>query len=451
MGAAEMSIRGHMNGFDQSGPAGNCAANQQPHLIELRNLAQDTLAIVLAGGRGSRLAELTDWRAKPAVPFGGKFRIIDFALSNCVNSGIRRIGVCTQYKAQSLIRHLQRGWSFLEGRFDEFVELLPAQQRVTADWYRGTADAVYQNIDILRRHRRKYVLILAGDHVYKMDYTRMLADHVASGAVMTVACIEVPLADASQFGVMTVDANRRVSAFDEKPAQPAAIPGRPDAVLASMGIYVFDEAFLYEQLIRDAEDEGSSHDFGKDLIPWLIRSGLHVHAHAFRDSCVNMSNGVPYWRDVGTLDAYWQANMELTRVVPDLNLYDIDWPIWSYQEQLPPAKFVFDDDGRRGMAVDSIVSGGCIVSGSVVRRSVLFSQVRVQDYCNIEDCVILPNVEIGNNVTLRRVLVDKHCRLPDGLTAGVDAEADRKRFHVTERGVTVIVPESLGQRVHHLR
>ncbi len=451
MAAAEMGIRGHMNGFDQSAPAGNRAANEQPHLIELRNLAQDTLAIVLAGGRGSRLAELTDWRAKPAVPFGGKFRIIDFALSNCVNSGIRRIGVCTQYKAQSLIRHLQRGWSFLEGRFDEFVELLPAQQRVTADWYRGTADAVYQNIDILRRHRRKYVLILAGDHVYKMDYTRMLADHVASRAVMTVACIEVPLADASQFGVMTVDADRRVSAFDEKPAQPAAMPGRPDAVLASMGIYVFDEAFLYEQLIRDAEDGGSSHDFGKDLIPWLIRSGLHVHAHAFRDSCVNMSNGVPYWRDVGTLDAYWQANMELTRVVPDLNLYDRDWPIWSYQEQLPPAKFVFDDDGRRGMAVDSLISGGCIVSGSMVRRSVLFSQVRVQDYCDIEDCVILPNVEIGNNVTLRRVLVDKHCRLPDGLTAGVDAEADRKRFHVTERGVTVIVPESLGQRVHHLR
>lgn len=451
MGAAETGIRGHMNGFDQSGPAGNRAANEQPRLIELRNLAQDTLAIVLAGGRGSRLAELTDWRAKPAVPFGGKFRIIDFALSNCVNSGIRRIGVCTQYKAQSLIRHLQRGWSFLDGRFDEFVELLPAQQRVTADWYRGTADAVYQNIDILRRHRRKYVLILAGDHVYKMDYTRMLADHVASGAVMTVACIEAPLADAIQFGVMTVDADRRISAFDEKPAQPAAMPGRPDTVLASMGIYVFGEAFLYEQLIRDAEDEGSSHDFGKDLIPWLIRSGLHVHAHAFRDSCVNMSKGAPYWRDVGTLDAYWQANMELTRVVPDLNLYDRDWPIWSYQEQLPPAKFVFDDDGRRGMAVDSLVSGGCIVSGSVVRRSVLFSQVRVQDFCDIEDCVILPNVEIGNNVTLRRALVDKHCRLPDGLTAGVDAEADRKRFHVTERGVTVIVPESLDQRVHHLR
>ena len=451
MGAAETGIRGHMSGFDQGGPPANRAANEQPQPIELRNLAQHALAIVLAGGRGSRLAELTDWRAKPAVPFGGKFRIIDFALSNCVNSGIRRIGICTQYKAQSLIRHVQRGWSFLDGRFEEFVELLPAQQRVTADWYRGTADAVYQNIDILRRHRRRFVLILAGDHVYKMDYTRMLADHVASGAVMTVACIEVPLADANQFGVMSVDANWRVSAFEEKPARPAAMPGRADAALASMGVYVFDEAFLYEQLIRDAEDAGSNHDFGKDLIPWLIRNGLHVHAHRFRDSCVNMANGKPYWRDVGTLDAYWQANMELTRVVPDLNLYDIDWPIWSYHEQLPPAKFVFDDDGRRGMAVDSLVSGGCIISGSTVRRSVLFSKVRVHDFCDIEDCVILPNVEIGNNVTLRRAIVDKHCRLPDGLTAGVDAEADRKRFHVTERGVAVIVPESLGQRVHHLR
>jgi glucose-1-phosphate adenylyltransferase len=451
MGVAEMGIKSHMNGFDQGGQEADRAGNLGPERIELRNLAHDTLAIVLAGGRGSRLAELTDWRAKPAVPFGGKFRIIDFALSNCVNSGIRRIGVCTQYKAQSLIRHLQRGWSFLDGRFEEFVELLPAQQRVTADWYRGTADAVYQNIDILRRHRRKYVLILAGDHVYKMDYARMLADHVASGAVMTVACVEVPLTDASQFGVMSVDANGRTSAFDEKPARPAAMPGDPSRALASMGIYVFDEAFLYEQLIHDAEDGESSHDFGKDLIPWLIKSGLHVHAHRFRDSCVNMSKGAPYWRDVGTLDAYWQANMELTRVVPDLNLYDVDWPIWTYQEQMPPAKFVFDDDGRRGMAVDSLVSGGCIISGSTVRRSVLFSNVRVQDFCDIEDCVVLPNVEIGNNVTLRRAIVDKHCRLPNGLTAGVDPEADRKRFHVTERGVTVIVAESLGQRVHHLR
>ena len=451
MGLTEMGIRGHMTGFDQGAEAVGRAGSEHASRIDLRNLAHEALALVLAGGRGSRLAELTDWRAKPAVPFGGKFRIIDFALSNCVNSGIRRVGVCTQYKAQSLIRHLQRGWSFLDGRFDEFVELLPAQQRVTADWYRGTADAVYQNIDILRRHRRKYVLVLAGDHVYKMDYTRMLADHAASAAPMTVACIEVPLAEAHQYGVMTVAADGRVSAFDEKPARPLPLANLPGRALASMGIYVFDETFLYEQLIRDAEDGDSSHDFGKDLIPWLIKSGVHVHAHRFRDSCVNMSKGAPYWRDVGTLDAYWQANMELTRVVPDLNLYDIDWPIWSYQEQMPPAKFVFDDDGRRGMAVDSLVSGGCIISGSTVRRSVLFSNVRVQDCSDIEDSVILPNVEIGNNVTLRRTIVDKRCRLPDGLIAGVDPAADRKRFHVTERGVTVIVPESLGQRVHHLR
>jgi len=451
MSIGEVEIRGHMDGFDQDGRAVDRRWNKQPAQWEVKDLAHDTLAIILAGGRGSRLAELTDWRAKPAVPFGGKFCIIDFALSNCVNSGIRRIGICTQYKAQSLIRHVQRGWSFLDGRFGEFVELLPAQQRITADWYRGTADAVYQNIDILRRHERKYVLVLAGDHVYKMDYARMLADHVASRAVMTIACIDVPLAEATQFGVMAVDANRRITTFEEKPVRPVPAPDRPDRTLASMGIYVFDEAFLYEQLIRDAEDSESSHDFGKDLIPRLIGSGFPVHAHRFQDSCVNMSGGVPYWRDVGTLDAYWEANMDLTRVVPDLNLYDHDWPIWTYQEQLPPAKFVFDDDGRRGMAVDSLVSGGCIISGSMVRRSVLFSNVRVRNYCDIEGCVILPNVEIGNNVTLRRAIVDKRCRLPDGLEAGIDPVADRKRFHVTERGVTVIVPESLGQRVHHLR
>jgi glucose-1-phosphate adenylyltransferase len=440
-----------MDGFDQGGQVVDRVREPRPSQRERNDLAHDALAIILAGGRGSRLAELTEWRAKPAVPFGGKFRIIDFALSNCVNSGIRRIGICTQYKAQSLIRHVQRGWSFLDGRLGEFVELLPAQQRVTAEWYRGTADAVYQNIDILRRHGRKYVLVLAGDHVYKMDYARMLADHVASRAVMTIACIEAPLADATQLGVMAVDANWRITAFEEKPARPAPMPGHPDRALASMGIYVFDESFLYEQLNRDAEDSGSSHDFGKDVIPRLIRSGLHVHAHCFRNSCVNMSKGKPYWRDVGTLDAYWEANMELTHVVPDLNLYDHDWPIWTYQEQMPPAKFVFDDDGRRGMAVDSLVSGGCIVSGSTVRRSVLFSNVRVQNYCDIEDSVILPKVEIGNNVTLRRVIVDKRCRLPSGLTVGVNPEADRKRFHVTDRGVTVIVPENLGQRVHHLR
>ena len=450
MGTAGIGIKGHMNGFDQ-GEAADRAGIEQPGRIELRDLAHDTLAIVLAGGRGSRLAELTDWRAKPAVPFGGKFRIIDFALSNCVNSGIRRVGVCTQYKAQSLIRHLQRGWSFLDGRFDEFVELLPAQQRIEATWYQGTADAVYQNLDLLRRHAPRYVLILAGDHVYKMDYGRMLEDHVDARAQMTIACVDVPLADASSLGVMAVDDRRRILQFQEKPAQPAPMPERPDRALASMGIYVFDAAFLYDALLRDADDPRSSHDFGNDIIPGLIAQGAHVHAHDFTTSCVNTSNGIPYWRDVGTIDAYWEANVALTHVVPELNLYDREWPIWTHQEQLPPAKFVFDDDDRRGTAIDSIVAGGCIISGSVVRRSLLFSNVRIDDCCTIEDSVLLPNVEVGRHSVLKRVVVDKHCRLPEGFTAGIDPDLDRRRFHVTERGITLIVPEMLGQQAHYLR
>ncbi len=385
------------------------------------------------------------------MPFGGKFRIIDFALSNCVNAGIRRVGICTQYKAQSLIRHVQRGWSFLDGRFDEFVELLPAQQRIEATWYQGTADAVYQNLDILRRHDPAYVLILAGDHVYKMDYGRMLAEHVEAHAQMTIACIEVPLSEASSLGVMVVDAARRVVGFQEKPARPAPIPGRSDSALASMGIYVFDAAFLYGELLRDADDASSSHDFGKDVIPRLLEQGARVRAHDFADSCVNMHEGSPYWRDVGTIDAFWEANLALTHVVPELNLYDQDWPIWTYQEQLPPAKFVFDDEGRRGTAIDSMVASGCIISGSTVRRSLLFSNVRVRDYCTIEDSVVLPNVEVGRNVVLKRTVVDKHCRLPDGLTVGVDADKDRRRFHVTQRGVTLVIPEMLGQQIHHLR
>ncbi len=414
-------------------------------------LTKSTLALILAGGRGSRLAQLTDWRAKPSIPFGGKFRIIDFALSNCVNSGIRRVGICTQYKAQSLIRHVQRGWSFLDGRFDEFVELLPAQQRIEATWYQGTADAVYQNLDILRRHDPQYVLILAGDHVYKMDYGRMLEDHVDARAQMTIACIDVPLADARSLGVMAVADDGRVLEFREKPAQPAPMPGRADRALASMGIYVFDAAFLYDVLLTDADDPHSGHDFGKDVIPRLLARGVRAHAHHFAESCVNTSEGIPYWRDVGTIDAYWEANVALTHVVPELNLYDQDWPIWTYQEQLPPAKFVFDDEGRRGTAIDSIVASGCIISGSTVRRSLLFSNVRVHDYCTIEDSVVLPNVEVGRRTVLKRAVVDKHCRLPPGFTAGLDPELDRQRFHVTERGVTLIVPEMLGQQVHHLR
>ena len=426
-------------------------AHRRPDRVASGALTKNALALILAGGRGSRLGELTNWRAKPSLPFGGKFRIIDFALSNCVNSGIRRIGICTQYKAQSLIRHVQRGWSFLDGRFDEFVELLPAQQRIETTWYQGTADAVYQNLDILRRHDPTHVLILAGDHVYKMDYGRMLAEHVRSRAQMTIACVDVPLVEASSLGVMAVDDERRVVGFAEKPPHPAPRPDRPDRALASMGIYVFDAAFLYDELVRDADDTTSSHDFGKDVIPRLLREGARVRAHDFADSCVNMNEGVPYWRDVGTIDAYWEANIALTHVVPELNLYDADWPIWTYQEQLPPAKFVFDDDDRRGTAIDSIVASGCIISGSTVRRSLLFSNVRVQDYCTIEDSVILPSVDVGRNSVLRRTVVEKHCRLPEGLTAGLDPDADRRRFHVTGRGVTLIIPEMLGQQVHHLR
>lgn len=410
----------------------------------------NTLALILAGGRGSRLHQLTDWRAKPAVPFGGKFRIIDFPLSNCVNSGVRRIGVVTQYKSQSLIRHIQHGWSFLDGRFKEFVELLPAQQRTTETWYQGTADAVFQNLDILLRHDPKYVLILGGDHIYKMDYSKLLAEHLEKGADMTVACLEIPLQEASAFGVMGVNDAWQVTSFAEKPENPAPIPGQPQKALASMGIYVFNAAFLYEQLIRDSKINESSHDFGKDLIPYMVPRH-RIFAHRFLNSCVNMASGIPYWRDVGTVDAYWEANFDLTTVTPELNLYDEDWPIWTHQEQLPPAKFVFDDEDRRGQALDSSVSGGCIISGATVRRSLLFSNVKVRSYSSVEDSVILPNVEIGRYARLRRVVVEKQCIIPEGLVAGYDAEEDRKRFYVTEKGITLITPEMLGQNVHHVR
>jgi glucose-1-phosphate adenylyltransferase len=421
---------------------------EYPRFVSL--LTKNTVALILAGGRGSRLKHLTDWRAKPAVPFGGKFRIIDFPLSNCLNSGIRRIGVVTQYKAHSLIQHLQRGWGFLRGEFNEFIDLLPAQQRIQAEWYKGTADAVFQNMDILRHYAPEFVLILAGDHIYKMDYGEMLAAHAASAADLTIACIEVPIKDAKSFGVMSVDEYQRIVAFDEKPEQPTPIPGDPSRALASMGIYIFNAKFLYEQLIRNADDRNSSHDFGHDIIPYLV-SRYRVFSHRFSESCVGVQNSAPYWRDVGTVEAYWEANMELAKITPDLNLYDDKWPIWTYQEQLPPAKFVFDDEDRRGMAVDSMVSGGCIISGATVKRSVLFSDVRVNAYSEVNDSVILPKADIGRYVKLNRVVVDKGCRIPDGLEVGFDRQKDAERFYVSENGVTLITPEMLGQYIHHVR
>ena len=417
----------------------------------ISHLTRGTYAMVLAGGRGSRLLQLTDWRAKPAVPFGGKFRIIDFTLSNCVNSGIRRIGVATQYKAQSLIRHVQRGWSFLDGRFDEQIDLLPAQQQMGDNWYQGTADAVFQNLDVLRRNRPRYVMVLAGDHIYKMDYGRMLAEHAGRGANLTVACMEVPLDEASSFGVMGVDDNQRITSFVEKPAHPPCIPGKPDRALVSMGVYVFNADFLYDELIRDSDDAGSSHDFGKNLIPHIV-SGNTAFAHNFADSCVDMvGSDAPYWRDVGTIDAYWEANIELTKVTPELNMYDEVWPIWTHQEQLPPAKFVFDDEGRRGMAMDSLVSGGDIISGATVKRSLLFSRVNVHSYASVEDSVILPGVDVGRGAKLRRVVIDKHCHIPPGMIIGFDANEDRKRFQVSEKGITLVTADMLGQSIHFIR
>ena len=408
-----------------------------------RTLMQQTYALVLAGGRGSRLCQLTDHRAKPAVPFAGTMRIIDFALSNCVNSGLRRISVLTQYKAQSLIRHVDRSWGFLEASLGEYVDIVPAQQQHDERWYTGTADAVFQNLDILRESRPRHVVVLGGDHVYKMDYGVMLAEHVERGADMSIACLQVPLEEASQLGVMSVDGDDRILAFDEKPARPTPLPGRPGHALASMGIYVFDADFLVRELERDAADAQSSHDFGKDLIPRLVGQA-HVQAHRFDSSCVNMVGERPYWRDVGTLDAYWEANLDLTTVVPELNLYDQDWPMFGRQPHHPPAKFVFDDPGRRGVAIDSLVSGGCIVSGALLRRSILFTGARVAEGSVIEDAVLLPQVQIGRGVRLRRCIVDKRCVLPDGLQVGFDARQDRERFHVTERGVVLVTPQMLG-------
>lgn len=403
---------------------------------------RQTFAFVLAGGRGERLRQLTEHRAKPAVPMAGHLKIIDFPLSNCVNSGLRRVAVLTQYKAQSLIRHIERGWGFLSGNLGEFVEIAPAQQRLNNNWYRGTADAVHQNVGLLRETDARYTLILAGDHVYKMDYSIMIEEHVRSAADVTVACVEAPIADAVNFGVIRVDDSWRVVEFEEKPVSPEPRPGSSTEALVSMGIYVFNTDFLIDQLAADAADPNSSHDFGRDVIPGIIHRHM-VRAHRFADSCVNMVRARPYWRDVGTVDAYYEANIDLTKVEPELNLYDDGWPILSLQPQLPPAKFVFEEPQRRGTALDSLVSSGCIVSGATIRRSLLFSKVRVGDRSLIEDSVILPNVVIGRDVVLRGAVIDKRCVLPDGFRAGLDADHDRARFYVSERGVVLVTPRML--------
>ncbi|MEZ7913047.1 MAG: glucose-1-phosphate adenylyltransferase [Propionivibrio sp.] len=421
-------------------------------MIERRTfqLLGRAVALVLAGGRGSRLHELTDRRAKPAVYFGGKYRIIDFAMSNCVNSGIRRVGVITQYKSHSLLRHLQRGWSFLRGEVNEFVDLMPAQQRVDEEsWYRGTADAVYQNIDIIENYRPapEFVVILAGDHIYKMNYVSMLVDHVESGAECSIACIEVPRKEASGFGVMAVDENRRITAFIEKPADPPAMPGKPDSALCSMGIYIFNAAYLYRELQRDIVDPESSHDFGKDIIPAAVRNGV-AQAHPFELSCVHAPEEGPerehYWRDVGTVDAYWEANVDLTATEPLLNLYDARWPVWTYQPQLPPAKFVHNQIDRHGIAIESTIAGGCIISGEL-NRSVLFSGCRVHSYTRINWSVLLPDVEIGRHARLSRCIVDHGVRIPPGMVIGEDAQEDARRFRRTENGITLVTQNMIDR------
>jgi glucose-1-phosphate adenylyltransferase len=417
--------------------------------LQAHQLVRRTIALVLAGGRGSRLKQLTDRRAKPAVYFGGKFRIIDFALSNCLNSGIRRMAVVTQYKSHSLMRHLQRGWSFLRAELNEMVDVLPAQQRVGDEhWYRGTADAVFQNLDIIQTRSTKhdYVVVLAGDHIYKMDYSLMVKDHAEHGLGCTVGCIEVPRMEATAFGVMAVDDGRQITDFLEKPADPPAMPGKPDIALASMGIYVFDSEYLYQLLEEDSVNPDSSHDFGKDIIPRAVAQGRAL-AHPFGMSCVTRASRGPeaktYWRDVGTIDAFWAANLDLASITPELDIYDTDWPIWTYQRQLPPAKFVLDRNGQHGMTVNTIVSGGCIVSGSKVSSSVLFSGVRIHSFCEINEAVLLPDVEVGRGARLNRVVVDRACVIPEEMVIGEDAEADAARFERTETGVVLVTREML--------
>jgi len=412
-------------------------------------LTRDTVALILAGGRGSRLYELTDWRAKPGVYFGGKLRIIDFPLSNCVNSGIRRIGIATQYKAHSLIRHLVHGWTGFQSSDREFIEIWPASQRTGDDWYLGTADAVFQNLDIIRTHDPKHVLILSGDHVYKMDYGTFLAFHAEHNADMTVSCMEVPIEEAAgQFGVMTVDESGRVIDFNEKPEHPAQVPGKPGICLASMGNYIFNSDFMYEQVIKDADTPGSDHDFGKNIIPSIIEK-YQVYAFPFRDPKTKKQ---AYWRDVGTLDAYWEANMELISVLPQLDLYDKDWPILTQQLQTPPAKFVFDNPDRVGVAVESMVSGGCIISGAKIRRSLIFSNCKIHSHCDILDSLILPECEIQDRCVIRGAIIDRGSIIPKGTQIGVDHDADRARgFRVTEGGRVLVTPDMLDQKLHITR
>ncbi|MCC3749784.1 MAG: glucose-1-phosphate adenylyltransferase [Halorhodospira halophila] len=411
-------------------------------------LTRETLALIMAGGRGGRLSSLTDWRTKPAIPFGGKFRLIDFPLSNCINSGIRRVGILTQYKAHSLIQHVQRGWGFLRGEFGEFVELIPAQQRMDKPlWYSGTADSVYQNIDIIQAHDPSYVLILAGDHVYKMDYGAMIARHVESDADVTVGCVQVSLEQARAFGVMTVEKDGRVTALTEKPTHPEPMPGKDDVALVSMGIYVFNRDYLLQVLREDAENFASSRDFGRDVLPAAIQRD-HVQAFPFSDP---VSGKQAYWRDVGTVDAFYRANQELIQEEPELDLYDDEWPIWTYQAQLPPAKFMHDQSGKRGMAIDSMVSGGNIIAGASVRRSVLFSRVKVGPGAEVKESVILPRVTVGDGCRVRNAVIDEGCRIPPGMVIGEDLESDRERFHVTPGGVVLVTAEMLGQEVAHVR
>ncbi|WP_086606286.1 glucose-1-phosphate adenylyltransferase [Erythrobacter donghaensis] len=411
-----------------------------------RPLARDAMAYVLAGGRGSRLMELTDRRAKPAVYFGGKSRIIDFALSNAINSGIRRIGVATQYKAHSLIRHMQRAWTFLRPERNESFDILPASQRVSENqWYEGTADAVFQNIDIIASLAPKYMVILAGDHIYKMDYELMLQQHVNSGADVTVGCLVVPRMEATGFGVMHVDDKDTITAFVEKPKDPPGIPGDEGMALASMGIYVFNTDFLFEQLRRDADDPASKRDFGGDIIPYIVKHGKAV-AHRFTNSCIRAAEEIEeYWRDVGTLDAYFEANLDLTDTVPKLNLYDRDWPIWTDAVVAAPAKFVHDEDGRRGFAVSSLVSGDCIISGSEVRRSLLFTGVKIGSYSNVQEAVILPYCNIGRGARLNKVIIDSGVRIPEGLVIGEDPELDARRFRVSEKGVVLVTRDMMAK------